>query len=194
MQSAVTTEEAEVALAALTEQEHEVVLDAAVSSVRDDPGSFAMYDDRRQPPRHVLAKARRYDPQVFFRWNRLLHRWELWRWKGGTAECPQRAPRPHDIGRRAVFCYVIRNQDRSFRPLGEYILAWMRAGDPWRKWSHDLKEALRKIDDEDEAEDLAEDREIEEHANEFASDNKRQINEFFGRSSPIFIMSGGKSA
>lgn len=192
MDSAVTTEEAQVALAALTEEEHDIVLDQAVTGCRDLPGSFVMYDDSKQPPKHVLRRMQDYDPQVFARWNRLLHRWEIWRWKGGTAEIPRRRVRPDDIGTRAVHCYVVRNPDRSYRPLGEYMWDWLRIGDPWRKWHHDMKECIKRFDEEAISEDDEDERDISTTANDWAHDNKRQIAEFFGHSSPIFVM-GGKS-
>lgn len=192
METATPESQAETALAALDETEHEIVLDAAVSSVRDRPDSFLMYDDRVRPKAHVVARAQSYDPNVFFRWNLKLKRWEVWRWRGSPCEVPRRAVRPYDIGHRAVFCYVVRNQDRTFRPLGEYIRDWLFFGDPWRVFgSDDPKEAAKNADAKDVINEIKEDRQIGVSAEDWASDNKRQIAEFFGHGSPIFVMSGG---
>lgn len=192
MDAAVTTEEATTALAALTDDERYVVLEEAVTGCRDLPGSFVMYDDRKRVAKHVVEAAHRYDPQVFFRWNRMLQRWEVWRWRGGTAEIPRRGVRPMDIGARAVFCFVVRGQGRRYIPLGEYIYDVLRAGDPWRRWHHEMKECLRRFDEDSLFEDDRDEAGISEVAEDWASDNKRQINEFFGRSSPIFVMGGAK--
>lgn len=164
-------DDTEMALQALTDEERDIVLDSAVSGVRDRPDSFQMYNDRKMPPKHVVRRAQRYDPNVFFRWNRILTRWELWRWRGAPLDVPTRAVRQQDIGIRAVFCYVIRNQDRSFRPVGDYILSWLYAGDPWRKYSHDTETALKMVDAEDEDEDQKDEQDMQTSADDWAHDS-----------------------
>ncbi len=175
---------------------------------RNSPTKESFYDNRRQPAPHLLAKMRSHDPNVQFRWNSALGlldratkkplgdwgRWELWRWRDTN---PGRAPTNEERGRRIVFCYVIHNPDGTFRDIDERVIDTIIANDSWAEFGAvtDKDEANRlgaKLDAIDEAEAVRTEAEIATHAEEWSRDHRRQINEFFGHSSPIFVMPGEK--
>lgn len=168
---------------------------------RNTPTSECWYDNGRQPAPHVLAIAQRYDPKLFFRFNRAIGlsiedcgRWELWRWR---TENPGRPPFEHERGRSALFCYAIHNEDGTFVDVDERVVQTIIDHDMWARHGQvtneeEAEKFADKLEREEFAQDAKEEAAVDAFTDDWCLDHKRQIAEFFGHSSPIFVMPGKK--
>ncbi len=158
------------------------------------PWAEGSYDPSARPPSHVLAAMQRYDPQVFFRWNLIIERWELWRWRGSPVEVPRHQPSPEEMSKRAVYLYQIRERDWTYRPIDMRCVHDLVHGDTWRNWHVDDDEYAKMLDAADAKREAKEDKKIDDLIDDWTRDHKNQIRECFVDMFPIFPMYPRKTA
>lgn len=143
------------------------------------------YDDTRAASPTVVALLHSYDPQLFLRYNRMFVRWELWCFKSRLVITDVTKLFPEEIVHRAGHVCDIVKDDKYVEP-DERLLAVVKAADWWAKYSSgkDAAAAITAADIDAEKRQKLTDQEA---FLDIAIDNKRQIREYFGSSSPQFF-------
>ncbi len=81
------------------------------------------------------------DPELDVVWNKLLNKWEIWRFPG------QKNTKVKRMDEKAFHMMTIQTQKRTFRELGADILLSLQKGDPTKYSLNELVSYFDKMDD-----------------------------------------------
>lgn len=146
---------------------------------RHNPLCQIAYDSRRRPPAYVESRVKRYDPQLFFRFNIVKTRWELWRWRTRTTPDARRVD-PGEMVKRAVFVKTIQNPDRSYCDPDWQLLEWLVGADRFEAGEDTAAKVDRSLARDDAAGEVRQAAERDTFAKDWANDNKHQIRSITG--------------
>jgi len=162
--------------------------DVLLARAARDPRYQSVYDDTRRPENpHVDLRVRRYDRQLFLRFNRLSRRWEVWRWRSFCV--PSHVPGDGgEVCRRAAYCGTIMEHDSRFAPVDWRLYRRLRIADMHSRG--DTGDAVAdSYDEADRRQDLEDKREIATLTDDWRDDNKYQLRSFINRGRTIVPMS-----
>lgn len=130
----------------------------------DSPFFQDAYDDRRRPEGHFETAIQRIDPRYFFRWNRHMGRWELWRFKDDLVRARVLGRSAEEICRVACYLCRIETEDKMYAPVDIQVVHYVWTQDYRRKYgTDDAVVAVDKIEDNERSE--REDRNTRFHDN-----------------------------
>jgi hypothetical protein len=147
---------------------------------RFNPAFIRAYDDRRQPPGHVIAAIQRYDRNLFARFNLVLGLWELWRWRGGTIPDRKGLP-PEEFARRAVFVFKICHPATGAPiPFDMQVYRRLVVADNWAKGQLTADQVADGLDAEDALLERRKAAANEQFVEDWKTDNKHQVRSAIG--------------
>ena len=168
----------------MIKQELALKLAASGCTRRWDPQVQVVYDDSRAPARYLEERLRRYDRQLFLRFNALAERWELFRWRGLDAPSrPQLRRLPaEEVARRSMFLWTVQEEDGSYLFPDMRTLRKIQDGDCYARCGSSSAEALdRKMREEDRKEEEADRREREQVGEEYGRMMAHELRKYTGR-------------
>ena len=136
------------------------------------------YDDRVRPPRHIRDAVRRYDPNLAIRWNRLLHRWDLWRFFWRSAPDLTQLT-PEEITRQAAWVMRIEMEDGGWAPLDGRVLQLVYWGDMFTQFGTSPRALQRHLKAQEAATAAREKKEQRTVVNDFIHDYRKQLYQGF---------------
>lgn len=148
---------------------------------RHDPMFHPAFNDRIRPAqRHVVDRVKRYDRNLFFRFNQVAHLWELWRWKGLVVPRDVRAVPPDELVRRAVFVFKILDETNGFAEPDWHLLRRLHLADEWEKSRYTPDQSVNQLDAEDAIVRRRQKANMEQYVADWSTDNKSQIRSLVG--------------
>lgn len=145
------------------------------------------YDPERRPPRHILESVQGYDRQLWLRWNRLLNRWELWRWRTMVVPHDETVP-PEELVRRAGMMFALVS-DTGPIPLDARLFRVIRAADWWRRCGS-ARQMIHEVNAREAKEEADERQQALDTFRAVADDNQNIIRRYFGKSIPFYLSKG----
>ncbi len=140
------------------------------------------YDDDRVPgDGYALERIRKYDPAIRFRWNRLKHLWEIWRYRSsGLTRMPARIPvTPIVIVNQMEYIGDVSDRNGGYCDVDIRALVGLYKQDMWRI-STDPAVVADEMDRLDRKRLLMEDTDLEVACLDWAQDNRFQMGRLAG--------------
>lgn len=156
---------------------------------RHNPAFCVAYDDcRRFPVPHVLAALKRYDRNLYFRYNHVIHMWELWRWYGLIAPAHAWLIPPEELVHRSGFIFKLCDPDTGVPMPPDWTL-YQRIvhADRWAIGQYTGDQAADAMDSDTAKMERRKKAAQAEFVRDWSSDNKNQIRSLIGSQTIISV-------
>lgn len=148
---------------------------------RHNPLFQVAFDDVRRPHNaHVDRQLKRYDRNLFLRYNCVSGYWELWRWKGLVVPRSRSCVPPDELVRRAVFVFKVCTPDGVYLEPDMVLVRRIAEADRWARAQYTPEQLANAMDSEDAVMDRRKAAARSEFVSDWARDNKNQIRSLAG--------------
>lgn len=139
------------------------------------------YDPNRQlPTTHLVAAVQRYDRQLFFRYNVVSCRWELWRFRDGSPVTDPKTLSPEEMVSRAVYVKTVQTFWGAYADPDWRILEYLHAVDEYRKGRESAERTADHLDRQSAAHIRKKREELHQEVDDWKRDNREQIRSLRG--------------
>lgn len=147
------------------------------------------YDPARQPPNpHLVAAIQRYDRQLFFRYNVVSERWELWRFRdGATIPTSPAQLTAEEMVQRAVFVKTVATFYGAYCDPDWRILEYLNAIDEYAKGRESVDRTADHLDRVSSKQIAKRREELRQEVEDWKRDNREQLRSLRGLNRHISV-------